>query len=421
MQFLGTQDYVLHKRIREKLLYLHNNSFESMSKPLKNYMNCLKKVMPSGVTILKRRDKIRFHGLTHCRNIWACPTCAPTKMQRVKAKLTAAFDLMKEQGYKCCMVTYTVPHQRTEHYEQDGNVKYRNIIPFATMLYVLRTAFAKFWHYQSMQKIRKGSKNFHIIEITYSDKNGWHPHFHTLCWYKPEQFEKIAKMEQNSRKNWYNCLLNAVEEITWDNDSKNILKKFITYNKEHMDSANSAGYYISKNDDGTIREFTASNYFWSGENEVADLYKKIARDGHLNQWQILQLATRSDDNLKYVKLIEEILEATYWLKMFKFSPGFSKMLDEYIQEHGIATKKKSGGTDTDSTENTTKVICWLSAQQWNLLIYREHIANLTVILSSFAIQDNAFELIKEFCTVFKIGEPKSSPPFKIKLPDEQVA
>lgn len=73
-----------------------------------------------GVEVRKAKESGRafYGGLIACGLVWLCPVCAP-KVQSVRAaEVAAALEYWEECGGIVEMVTYTVPHHRSQRLEE---------------------------------------------------------------------------------------------------------------------------------------------------------------------------------------------------------------------------------------------------------------------------------------------------------------
>ena len=407
MRFYTVRDFVQFKKLHSKILSL---PAERRTPSLRKLVSCMSRPSEQGVTIMKRGNKVGFSGITYCHS-WTCPSCAPYKMNKIKCDIENAFKLMKERGYICCMMTFSIPHTRI-FIKNSNNIntnmdQRREMLTLSDTLYILQRTFNKFGNSGSLKKFRGTDfQSFLIYEINWGSFNGWHPHIHALYWLKPEQFKIFTSKEDAFNKIWTKNVKKVINEMSWWTETKrsNFIN-FIDYLKTHK-PRNSV--YFSKNDSGAIREFTAENYFWSGENEVADLMLKKGRNGHLTIWQILEKATSetSESNF-YFDLYCEATEATRGLQQHRFKRGFLAEIKNFEKGNPKETTEKK------SAEPVEEIICWLSQKQWNYLRYIHHCYNLEIILSSFSLYNNAFELITEFCEAFGVGPPLKKPPFDL--------
>ncbi len=395
---------------------------------VKRLKSCMSRpVKENGITIIHQNGKTGFLGINYCHNSWCCPNCAPYKLNRVKHKLESGFEMMKQQGYKALMITFTVPHtayltcRKVKDGENYITVKVKEKPTLADTFYLLKESFMKFSTENAYKQARgKDNRNFFIYEMTWGPEHGWHPHIHALFWLKPEQFDKFVTAEKHLTKVWYKKILSTLEEMTWlKRKTYERWKKFTSYCLAETASSGSISLYISKDGNGKAMEMTSSKYFWSGENEVADLLSKQGRQNHLTQWQILQkgIDDENPDNEFYFDLYLELVEVVRGIQQYRFKKGFLSEINNFEKEQKLKEEPTEEKKLIKKKEKP-KIICWLSTQQWNYLKYREGCHYLILILSSFCQQENAFELISELCEVMKVGPPKESPPYKVRFIEE---
>lgn len=122
--------------------------------------------------------------IAHCSDVWTCPVCASLIQTRRADEVQTAVDWATDNGYKTVMVTFTASH----------TVRY-TLNDFGTKL---QKAYEKMHnqlrHYR--KKYEVGS--IKSVEFTYSQKNGWHKHFHVIYFFKSDTdidnyFAKIKK------------------------------------------------------------------------------------------------------------------------------------------------------------------------------------------------------------------------------------
>lgn len=383
MRTYTVRDFTLLKKLQARLQHYDCNGIAH----LKNLKHCMARSHSArGVTISKTSDgKVGVQGLTYCHNSWACPSCAPYQMNRIKQKLTLAFAMMKERGYRCRMVTFTVPHARLS----DGT-----FMKLDDIFYLLRNVYNSCLS-GTMKHVRStDSRTFSIFEITWSPINGWHPHIHALYWLKPDDMDKFIAAEKRLQESWKVHCEKILKQMTWL--SQNEYNRF--YNC--LQKGFSKGVFISDHDADT------SNYFWSGENEVADLLKKTAKTHHLTSWQILARALDNDDKL-YWNLYIEMIKAVRAVQHWRFKRGFLSEINEYEKDHPIEKIEKK----KQQPEKEAKTVCWFTREQWNYNnIICPHFLPLIASFVAACEVDEAFNLICELCTVYRQPPPlKESP------------
>lgn len=108
-------------------------------------------------------------GVNRCGDPRACPVCSAAVTARRRDELLAAFDIAREHGWSAMACTLTVRHGI-------GNDP-------AKLTELLSKAYRYTFERQGMRKLLK-AKGFRgairIVEVNYSDENGYHPHLHVV-------------------------------------------------------------------------------------------------------------------------------------------------------------------------------------------------------------------------------------------------
>ena len=124
-----------------------------------------------GVEIRRAKESGRafYGGLIACGLVWLCPVCAP-KVQSVRAAEVAdAIDYWELCGGIVELVTYTVPHHRSQRLEE-LDTAVRNAYRWMT----------------SLRAYKELARDLEVIgtvvapEVTWGAETGWHPHLHVL-------------------------------------------------------------------------------------------------------------------------------------------------------------------------------------------------------------------------------------------------
>lgn len=110
-----------------------------------------------------------FYGVGSCGNIWVCPVCGPRVVEGRRLELLSALRKHRENGYIALLVTYTFAHTRVEGLKEQ-------LACFATAL--SRMKGSRKYRLLRDRLLMNGSVR--ALEITHSDRNGWHPHVHEL-------------------------------------------------------------------------------------------------------------------------------------------------------------------------------------------------------------------------------------------------
>lgn len=120
-------------------------------------------------------DRAFFHGLQVCSMPWTCPVCASKISERRRQEVAHAMRQAEHEGLRVRLVTLTVPHGLGD-----------DVAKIADMM---SKAWTRLWQGKAGVQLRDALGSFgHIraFEVTYG-QNGFHPHFHALVFYHPQQ------------------------------------------------------------------------------------------------------------------------------------------------------------------------------------------------------------------------------------------
>lgn len=120
-------------------------------------------------------DRAFYHGLQVCAMPWTCPVCAAKISERRRAEVAHAMKQAEHEGLRVRLLTLTVPHGLGDD--------------VAKIADQMSKAWTRLWQGKAGVQLRNRLGLFgHIraLEVTYGD-NGFHPHFHALMFYHPQQ------------------------------------------------------------------------------------------------------------------------------------------------------------------------------------------------------------------------------------------
>lgn len=130
-----------------------------------------------------------FSGVQVCGSVWGCPICAAKVSERRRQEIQQTVDWAYASRLQPVMVTLTFPHQRTDDL---GDLLDKQ----RAALEMLRegnswTKIKKRWGYQGLIR---------ALEMTHSERNGWHPHTHELWFVNPDV--KAGDVKTTVLKRW---------------------------------------------------------------------------------------------------------------------------------------------------------------------------------------------------------------------------
>lgn len=129
-----------------------------------------------GVLYAPSIKKAHFGGLMVCGSVWTCPPCAAKISERRKNEIQSATDLFKSAGGHLYMITLTFSHTR----QDDLDVLMSRLSDARMRLRRMRA-------YGVLKRELGYVGDIRTLEVTFGDKNGFHPHEHSL-WLTAYQF-----------------------------------------------------------------------------------------------------------------------------------------------------------------------------------------------------------------------------------------
>lgn len=133
--------------------------------------------------------------VNRCKNNRFCPNCKLLDISKFIHEFRQAYKNYSELGYKAYMLTVTVPSVPSEALRDTIdllNKKFRKLIE--KFCYDISNKKA---YKDRLLKIDGGIK---VLEITYNENNGFHPHFHCVVFCKNEI--SAENLEKNIKGKW---------------------------------------------------------------------------------------------------------------------------------------------------------------------------------------------------------------------------
>lgn len=274
-QISDNQDLTItEKKVRKKLkTQFKTIKYKSMT-PSTSFYSCGNSILKDGVDLVQNIEhkNYSFHGIATCNNVWACPVCRAKIMKQRAESIT---DInMKYDIFKTYHAVLTLPHNRGQRLsELIGSNKKKNGMVGA----MKRVKQSKFWRNLKTLGYQGDIK---VIEVTYSQNAGFHPHYHIVLYFNHEltnDAESIVKYG----------LFNE-----WQRQVKKEFDHIPLFSGYHFDKiAPDQVDYISKW--GLGAELTATNV------------KRGKKKDHYSVSELEMLLIKDQDYLKKIKRIDQ--------------------------------------------------------------------------------------------------------------------
>lgn len=270
------------------------------------------------VMLDQEHNRARYNNLRVCGRVWTCPFCSAKISERRAAELAGAMAVAKAKGLKVALLTCTVPHV-----VQDG---------LDALLGRLLKAWRGLVDNRAGKLIRADlglAGTIRNVEVTHG-KNGWHPHFHCLVFYKNDV--DLPAIEARWSAEWQRVCVSS--GLRRPSDEHGLT----------LQDGSFAAAYVSK---------------WGLEHEMTKTMHKVGRRHGRTPFDILrdyETGKTLDEKEQNAQLFREFVAAFHNVRQLSWSKGLKKLLavDEVTDEE-LATQED---------ERPTRMVCELDATQW---------------------------------------------------------
>lgn len=300
--------------------------------PDERVSGCLRSVLGATVDILHdmAHERAMYRGLLTCGSIWHCPVCAAKISERRREELAHAVHVASQRGMSVLFATYTFSHTRAMGLRE-------SLAAFSAS----RKAF-------NQGKVAQGLKDgigrlgtVSVLEVTWSKRNGWHPHYHELIFCSGSGDLSMHAYGEMARDYWRKVA------------DRNGLKM-----NEHgykLDTTNGAiADYIAKYGHEPI-----SGRAWGAEDELTKGHLKQGRtsERHLTPFGLLRAIFDGENDLRPIWL--EYARGFKGHKQLNWSRGLKAM---------FAVEDKSDEELASEAREEAVLLGSLSREQWQVVL-----------------------------------------------------
>lgn len=162
--------------------------------PGEKVATCQREIVPvaAGVAIQHSpaNKSAHYAGLKTCSSVWHCPVCAAKISERRRVELEKVIKQHIALGGSVYMTTYTISHHRHNNLPDllDSFLRARKRMKQGRRGVALRE------DYQIAGTVS-------VLEVTWSEENGWHPHVHELVFCMLPELD-ASRYEHEMREAW---------------------------------------------------------------------------------------------------------------------------------------------------------------------------------------------------------------------------
>lgn len=280
-------------------------------------------------------DKAFYNGLQVCAMPWTCPVCASKISERRRQEVAKGIQQAEVLGLKVYLVTLTVPHGLGDDAGQ--------------IVDKMTKAWTSLWQGRRGVELRNSLGLFgHIraLEVTHG-ANGFHPHFHVLMFYHPDQ----TKLEA-----WEKLPLSWQKAAVRAGLPPPSLERGC-----QIDNGQKAAQYVAKG-------------VWGLESEVTKGHVKKGKKGSRTPFDLLRDYMHGDKRAG--ALWRVYVDAFQGRRPLYWSNGFKKLL-------AIAELSDEEITSKPDDERSL-LLAVINDGQWRV-IYRRHLESAVLDLAETSV------------------------------------
>lgn len=293
-----------------------------------------------------KTEKAFYNGLVVCGSVWHCPICAAKISERRRLELKQAHDLHLAEGGKMALLTLTFSHKKTDSLKD-------TIQKFGQ-------ATQRFMSGKRFQNIRNKMGligRVRAFEVTYGS-NGFHPHTHTILFYKNDVNLKTIKKEMFE---------------LWEK----------ACNKAGLTVMEQYGLDLQRGD--KAQEYMTKHGTWSLEQEMTKAHIKKGKLNSLTPFDFLREYLETEEK-KYWSLFKEYAECFKGKRQLQWSQGLKKhFIIEDKSDEELAKEKKD---DAD-------LLGLISYQDWKVILKYEMRTKVLEYCEQYGFTEGLTKIMQE--------------------------
>ena len=268
-----------------------------------------------------------YVGLETCGSVWVCPPCSARIMLRRGLELAAGVDWWLSQGNRLLFGTSTVRHHAGHS------------LPDSLAAVIYAWAAVTSGRYWTEEREQLGMLGFtRALEVLHNQRNGWHPHLHSLFFVGPEVGKlSAAGFESSMFRRWSKGLQRK------GFDALQVGQKVEVVTQETAGQA--LARYLVKAPDSKRTTGEALGY------EMTAAQSKSSRSIGRTHWELAQSAVDGNraDRLHW----NNFEQATFRKRQLSWSKGLRAALALGVEQSDEEIAAEVLGTDADTVGSIT--------------------------------------------------------------------
>ena len=236
-----------------------------------------------------------YRGLCLCGLRWACPVCTVKKSEESREQLNLALLAGRKLKLVPVMMTLTARHSR-----------WTDLQDFWGRLSTAEHELKRSRPWKRLNKDYLAGGFAKAVEATYSQANGWHPHFHLVLMVEAKDEATAIKLVETLKGEW----LHQLRRVDLDGDSAGAEAHAF-----HLRGAQEAGAYVAK---------------WGAAEELSLGHSKDSKEKGLSPWQLLRAARTASDEQERQRMAAlwwQFIQVFRGVHQLRQSPKFRALVE----------------------------------------------------------------------------------------------
>lgn len=319
------------------------------------------------VHVKKKDEKVSAHNVIRCKSKHLCPLCRPVLLREYGKKLEELRKICEKGKCKTYMLTFTFQHTKGDSLQYGVDLLKNSFRWLNGRRFFQEKLRPQFFGYVS------------TIEVTWGERNGWHPHLHVLLFVHPEivdgNLEFIDRYDLHKKLDhlWSNSLARNGYQGDYYAYHKDDDFEFTTIKVTECHDAS----YLSK---------------WSLGTELSSSHKTGKRSDRFSLVQLeRQLLVKNGGGDWVHPILKEYYDVMHNVHLHnpsRFGYGFPKLRKEIFAK--VDEDKVLEGEEK-------KLLCFVLEESWKDMLAENHVAPFFSMLSDGVSPEEA---------VKKLGYPE---------------
>jgi hypothetical protein len=363
-----------------QILYDPKKSYKEQNRVCRCGTSRIHKNEPVGVKYNPDSGTASYTNLQYCSSVWLCPDCSYKISQERKKELAEAMIACRSKGLQVLMLTLTVPH----YFGDDLKLLLKKMSKAKHAFWTNRNSRDYMNGKINKKGVVKETPHFDLLghitatEVKYSEKNGFHPHYHILCFTERKFMQEDVDLIQDQLYEFWaeKCVKQGLGEPS----KKHGLHIKIGSNEDVLAD------YVTK---------------WGMAQEMTQDHQKIGKKNlsSLTMWEVLELSQMDASTKdKYSYIFKTYANGFKGRRQLFWSKELKELLKIEVKEDDEIANQEEEKTESFEA-------LFLGSQDWWAICYHKKRAEFLELVE-FDFRENGIQTNLKSVRDFLVGLKK---------------